>query len=303
MSWQATAWAVKQRTGDPALKLLLLTLANYADDKGCCFPSQATLSEDTEQSVDSVQRKLKQLEAKGLVRKIVRPGKRGQWSGRTYYLNMGVAEMSKPQSAAWSDDEPCRNELVTMPQNGADHAATGTVTMPHSSAALTVIEPSIEQSERENRARATFIPDDFKLSDETYWWAVDRMESIEAVSRSVERFTNHYRQLDGPKAKCRDWDARVRNWIDDDVRRTPPDKSVVAAAKRLQETLRSLDAGPDDTALSDDQWDPIITRFAQTGQWTRHVDQCGNAPPAPDCKAPRHLLIKHRIIPEDEEAA
>lgn len=138
MSWQATAWAIKQRTGDPALKLLLLTLANYADDKGCCFPSQTTLSEDTEQSVDSVQRKLKQLETKGLIRKIVRPGKRGQWASRTHYLNMGVAEMSKPQSAARSDDEPCRNEPGTMP---------------HSSAALTVIEPSIEPSEREPRAR------------------------------------------------------------------------------------------------------------------------------------------------------
>ena len=40
MSWQATAWALRQKTGSSGCKLLLLTLANYADDTGCCWPGQ-----------------------------------------------------------------------------------------------------------------------------------------------------------------------------------------------------------------------------------------------------------------------
>src|SRR4051794_23870284 len=102
MSWQATAWAVKQATGSAGCKLLLLTLANYADADGCCWPSQEVLAEDTEQSVDTVQRQLCKLEKANLIRKVARPMGPGRWASRTYFLNMGVAEMTMPQSAARS---------------------------------------------------------------------------------------------------------------------------------------------------------------------------------------------------------
>ena len=140
MSWQATAWAVKQKTGSAGCKLLLLTLANYSDDTGCCWPGQDALKNDTEQSLDTIQRQLKRLEGLGLIRKIVRPMGPGRWSSRTYFLNLTVTEMSKPQSAARSDDAPNRSErdesvtgdASTMPQGARDHAATSPVTMPHS---------------------------------------------------------------------------------------------------------------------------------------------------------------------------
>jgi pyocin large subunit-like protein len=139
MSWQATAWAVKQQTGAAGCKLLLLTLANYADADGCCWPAQEVLAADTEQSVDTVQRQLRKLEKAGLIRAIPRPMGPGRWPSRTYFLSMPVAEISKPQSAAQSDDAPNRserNETVTsdastMPQGARDHAAPGPVTMPH----------------------------------------------------------------------------------------------------------------------------------------------------------------------------
>ena len=82
MSWQATAWAVRQKTGSAGCKLLLLTLANYADDTGCCWPGQDTLKNDTEQSLDTIQRQLKKLETLGLVRKVPRPMGPGRWSSR-----------------------------------------------------------------------------------------------------------------------------------------------------------------------------------------------------------------------------
>src|ERR1700730_1350095 len=91
MSWQATAWAVRQKTGSAGCKLLLLTLANYADDTGCCWPGQDTLKNDTEQSLDTIQRQLKKLETLGLVRKVPRPMGPGRWSSRTYFLNMTAA--------------------------------------------------------------------------------------------------------------------------------------------------------------------------------------------------------------------
>lgn len=124
MSWEATAWAAKQITGSAPSKLTLLALANYADPSGICWPTQDTLARDTEQSIDTVQRRLKMLVKLGLVRIETRAGRRGQWSGKLYHLAMGVAEISKPQSAARSHPE-------AAPVAEPDHAAPGPSTVPH----------------------------------------------------------------------------------------------------------------------------------------------------------------------------
>lgn len=115
MSWQATAWAAKQPTGSPSRKLLLLALANYADPAGRAYPSQDTLARDTEQSVDTVQRQIKQLVHLGLIRVEKRPGQKGQWAGRVYFLSLPREDIPEPQNAAWP---------------GSAHAAPGPSTMP-----------------------------------------------------------------------------------------------------------------------------------------------------------------------------
>lgn len=69
MSVEAITWALRQKTGDPRAKVILLCLANYADERGRCWPSQATLAEQTEQSVDTVGDRLEKLEAHSLIRR------------------------------------------------------------------------------------------------------------------------------------------------------------------------------------------------------------------------------------------
>src|SRR6476619_978800 len=102
MSWQATAWAVKRVTGSPQRKLLLLTLANYADDLGYCWPSQKTLSDDTEQSSDTVQRHLKRLAADGHLTIEQRARASGRWPALAYRLSMSEPS-TMPQPAARSN--------------------------------------------------------------------------------------------------------------------------------------------------------------------------------------------------------
>ena len=72
MSWEATAWAQKVKTGSPATKLVLLTLANFADDEGYCFPSQKTLAEITECGERSIRRYLDNLEKLGALKRVRR---------------------------------------------------------------------------------------------------------------------------------------------------------------------------------------------------------------------------------------
>jgi len=104
MSWQATAWAVNQKTGNPSRKLLLLVLANYADADGVCWPSQGLLAEQTGMSLDTVQRQTKQLIACGYLSVSRPPKRRGQWQTFIYYLQMPI-ESTPPQNAARSSSD------------------------------------------------------------------------------------------------------------------------------------------------------------------------------------------------------
>lgn len=66
MSFQAMTWAGEQKVA-PLAKLLLLTLANYADAENMCCPSKEQLAADTGMSKSSVCKYLNDLEAAGLV--------------------------------------------------------------------------------------------------------------------------------------------------------------------------------------------------------------------------------------------
>lgn len=120
MSVQAITWAIKQRTGSPSAKALLFALANYADEEGTCFPGQERLAEETEQSVDSVQRRLKELEALGL---LTRERRGGSGSGRTsdrYRLHLDQLVLDlKPKGREVGKAADCGTAPTATPQDAA----------------------------------------------------------------------------------------------------------------------------------------------------------------------------------------
>tara|TARA_B100001057_G_scaffold178450_1_gene179247 strand:+ start:6680 stop:7306 length:627 start_codon:yes stop_codon:yes gene_type:complete len=99
MSWSALDWASKQKTGNGTNKLVLLCLANYADDKNTCFPSYKTLISITEMSRSTIIRSLKSLENIGLIKIEERfadfnEGKRQ--TSNLYTLNVGYQTDTHP---------------------------------------------------------------------------------------------------------------------------------------------------------------------------------------------------------------
>lgn len=70
MSFQAVTWAIQQKTGGTSGKAALLSIANYAGETWCSWPSQTTVADESEQSVDSVQRRFKELADGGILRRI-----------------------------------------------------------------------------------------------------------------------------------------------------------------------------------------------------------------------------------------
>lgn len=68
MSLEAITWAFRQQL-TPSEKLVLLTLADYADDENKCWPRQDTLAERTGLTRQTVNVKLSSLEKAGLIRR------------------------------------------------------------------------------------------------------------------------------------------------------------------------------------------------------------------------------------------
>ena len=93
MSFQAMAWAIEQRTGSSAAKLVLLMLANYANaEDASCFPSIARLSEECEIGERTAQRAISALEEAGFIEKSTRNRSNGSQSSNRYHLITGVSQ-------------------------------------------------------------------------------------------------------------------------------------------------------------------------------------------------------------------
>lgn len=80
MSWEAIYFATRKKAGSSTDKLVLLMLANLADENGFCFPSHAYLAQVTEMSERSVQRSIDRLVESGLLEKRKRFNGAGQTS-------------------------------------------------------------------------------------------------------------------------------------------------------------------------------------------------------------------------------
>ena len=88
MSFQAMAWAVKQDTKSPVSKLVLLMIANYADEKGEAYPSQDHLAKLCQCTRVSVNKHVKDLERGKYLS--IRKTKNGMFGYNTYTLNLGL---------------------------------------------------------------------------------------------------------------------------------------------------------------------------------------------------------------------
>ena len=165
MSVQAITWALKQKTGSPSAKAILLALANYAGADGDCYPSQERLADDTEQSVDSVQRRLRELEALGFIFRQHRQGRRGYRRSDEFVILMDDATRARAASLGWAPDvgqearstgiEPRHveantascdlgNEAEPTPQTEASNTADSPGPKPHSCGTEPKQEPSQE---------------------------------------------------------------------------------------------------------------------------------------------------------------
>ena len=72
MSGRVVGWAMEHTTGSPAAKLVLVKLADNANEDGFCWPSVALIVRHTELAQSTVYKHLTDLEARGLLEVVPR---------------------------------------------------------------------------------------------------------------------------------------------------------------------------------------------------------------------------------------
>ena len=223
MSIQAMVWAIEQPIKEAGAKLVLVCVANYADKKGVCWPSQETVGKDATMTDRTVRRWLKWLEEnKYLTRE-------PQYEHGKRTSDLIVLDLA----GSYRKNFPVENEATG--KNGSDlPESSGQTYRKHVSG-----EPSIEPSmnrQRGARKRACSLPDDWTPDEQAIRWAADNGFDRDTVLTETDKFVDYWKAKGGKDGRKADWTATWRNWL----RRSAEYKASRPPAKQsTHERLRS----------------------------------------------------------------
>lgn len=195
----SAVWAVDLSLPE---KLVLLALADSANDEGMCWPSVTSLYKKCSLSERAVRQAVGSLEAKGHLTIHQRTGRSNYYTVHPLHDVHPCTECTPaPDAPTPAPDAPPPLHTVHL--------------TPAPRAPITIIEPSSEPSrnQREARAprsaRATRLPEDFRLTPERR--AIAETQKADP-DREFAQFVDHFRAAPGEKGRKNDWDATWRNW-------------------------------------------------------------------------------------------
>jgi hypothetical protein len=118
MSVQAITWALDYAAGSVTEKVILLVLANYANEYGISWPSQKTLADQTALGERTVRRVLADMDIRGVIRRI--PRRRSNGSRQSDMILLTAFEGRKPAPPGMLDDDGETDNLgaFKQPANG-----------------------------------------------------------------------------------------------------------------------------------------------------------------------------------------
>lgn len=132
MSVRALTWAWDRECGNAQQKLVLLALADRADEDGVCWPSRKWLTRKTGMQLDAVKRALKALEKDGLFRRERLRHEDGRLAQWRFQLGVPADVDDEPTMVHSSTVEPrctgaptidSQEEHVSPDGETADHGA------------------------------------------------------------------------------------------------------------------------------------------------------------------------------------
>lgn len=126
MSMLLMAKAMQLQVGSTAQKMVLLKLADNANDKGECFPSYETIARHCEISRQSAINHIKSLCKKGFVRKITRKTDKGHTSN-LYILDLEAKSLDEGSQNTVPPSQNSVPEVVKEFDHGSQTVGLGVV--------------------------------------------------------------------------------------------------------------------------------------------------------------------------------
>jgi hypothetical protein len=203
MSFDALAWAAKQRPGNLAAKMVLLALANFSDENGCAYPSTAAIASFGDMDHKTATASLDRLVALNLI------ADTGEREGRTKQIKVyRLALESQPQTEAFQKRK-APEKVVKDPQK----RVTDTIREPVSKEANASSDKRAIDRLRYHRLPEGWAPTrplPPKLQAKVDLWPPGMLDDqLEALRRWAAN------AKDEPgKGRKLDWDIALHNWLD-----------------------------------------------------------------------------------------
>ena len=185
-------------------KMVLISLADQANDEGICWPRISTLIKRTGLEERAIYRHLSALEKLGHIHRETRPGK-----SNIYHIHPVTPVKMNTTGTTVQSDTPVI--MDSIPLSKVDSIPLSKVTP------ITVIEPKVEPKTFLRPSvvpskKSSSIPADFNPNETGYKYADERKVNI---ARELTAFVNHH-QAKGSTMK--DWQAAWRTWCDNSVK-------------------------------------------------------------------------------------
>ena len=192
MSVRVSTWVWHETTAKGSDLLVLLALADSANDDGECWPGVDTIGSKTRMSRATVFRRLDALEEGGLIERL-RRGKR----------QTNVYRVCVP----WVRSQ---NETPVRSQNETGEVSPMRRVKSHGRDLETSVETSVETTTRESSNRRK--PEVALPAD----WRPNREHALLAAERSLDLSSEAFRfraHADANDRRLRDWNAGFRMWL------------------------------------------------------------------------------------------
>lgn len=235
MSIQLVARVLDARDGriTGTRKLVLLALANRADEYGLCWPSQGLLAGESGISVRALSDHLKTLESDGFIRRDTRHLGVGRGSKTFYKIDLAAAQIASENIAHADIAHAIPVDCTGSSPRVLNHQEPSDPSSLRSEGSACERErPKSAKPKAKARApaRGTRLPDEWAPDPSGYQTATNEGLTPEEINRETVKFRDFWHAKSGKDAAKADWHATWRNW----VRRAGDDKRKAAASGYLR---------------------------------------------------------------------
>ena len=183
----AEVWASAEVEGSELL--VLLALADFANDDGSCWPSVATVAKKSRLTERGTRGIIRRLEKQGLVSTVISTG--------------GAGHSSKYRVIA--NPEPASGLGINNPERGCNKP--GTVVPPNLKRTTT------KKDSDDSTKKGTRLSENWTLPKLWGEWATSQLLNRKETLDQADRFRDYWIAIPGQRGVKRDWLATWRNWV------------------------------------------------------------------------------------------